>query len=47
MFNWIISFSIGILVGQEVDLPKLRPYFEATLVKIVSLVNDIIENSKK
>lgn len=46
--NWIIPFIAGVFVGQEFrDAPKVRPYIEAGVRKIIQVSKDIFDNAKE
>lgn len=45
--NWIIPFVAGLFVGQEFqDAPKVRPYIEAGIRKLIQVSKEIFENAK-
>lgn len=42
MCNWIIPLVIGVIAGQEVkEIPRMRPYVEAGIRKILALGREI------
>ena len=46
--NWIVPFFIGVFVGQEInDIPRVRPYVEAGVQKVVAIGKEISENAEK
>lgn len=47
MSNWIIPFILGVFVGQEFkEAPKVRPYLEAGVRKIIEVSRDIFNNAQ-
>ena len=47
MSNWIIPFLAGIFVGQEVkEVPRVRPYIESAVKKIIEVGKDIAHNAE-
>jgi len=45
--NWIIPFIAGVFVGQEIqEAPKVRPYLEAGVKKIMDISREIYENAQ-
>jgi len=45
--NWIIPFVVGVFVGQEFqEAPKVRPYIEAGIRKIIQVGKEIADNTK-
>ena len=41
---WFIPFIIGILIAQETELPKIRPYLTLIFQKIVLFIESYNEN---
>ena len=47
MSNWIIPFLAGVFVGQEFkEAPKVRPYIESGVRKIIEVSKDILNNAQ-
>lgn len=43
--NWILPFVAGVFVGQEIqEAPKVRPYIEAGIRKVMEISKDIFQN---
>jgi hypothetical protein len=46
--NYIIPFIIGIFVGQEIkEIPRVKPYLEAIVKKIIQVGKEIISNAQE
>jgi hypothetical protein len=46
--NWIIPFLVGMFVGQEFeDAPRVRPYIESGIRKVIQISKDVITNTNE
>lgn len=46
--NWIVPLFIGVFIGQELnDIPRVRPYVEAGVQKVVAIGKEISDNAEK
>lgn len=46
MFYFLLGFVCGILVGQELSIPKLKPHIMATYTKLFPKDADTFEPKK-
>ena len=45
--NWILPFIAGVFVGQEFkEAPKVRPYIESGVRKMIEVSKDIFNNAQ-
>lgn len=45
--NWIIPFIFGLIVGQEMDLPKIKPIIVVGFKKVVEYSDHLIVKDSK
>lgn len=45
--NWLIPFIIGLVIGQETDIPRVRPYLEMGIKKLIQMGKEFSEDVDK